>query len=353
MTKKAALFTPYADTLGGGERYVLTLAQILLNWGWYVGTTFESRKLLNQARSRFNLPLKKIDLINRDILTSSPYFSHRQYDLLFWVSDGSIPTMVAKKNWLHFQVPFHNLRGKSLFNIIKLKLIDKVICNSYFTKKIVDKEYGISSLVWYPPVSIEDFSPRKKANLIMAVGRFETTMNVKRQDILVSAFKDLVDGGLIGWKLVFFGGSLAKEKDNLFLQKLKKQAKGYPIDFQVNAPFKVLKENYSRAKIFWHAAGFGVDEEKEPEKVEHFGMTTIEAMASGCWPLVYSAGGQKEIFEKFEQKNLCLWKNKKQLLERTRKIIAETPATDSLLALAKRFSVDNFIEKVTKELEGN
>ncbi len=350
MTKKAVLFTPYADTLGGGERYILTLAQVLLNRGWQVEITFKNKKLLNQARSRFNLPLKKIDLIGRDILTSPPYFSHRRYDLLFWVSDGSIPTMMAQKNWLHFQVPFHNLRSKSLFNIVKLKLIDKVICNSYFTKKIVDHEYGISSLVWYPPISIEDFSPQKKTNLIIAVGRFETTMNVKRQDILVSAFKDLVDQGLSGWKLVLFGGSLAKEKDNLFLQKLKEQAQGFPIEFQVNAPFTKLKEAYSRAKIFWHAAGFGVDEKKEPEKVEHFGMTTVEAMASGCWPLVYEAGGQKEIFRNFPQKNLCLWQNKNQLLEKTKKIIAQVPSIDPLIDLSSRFSVTSFANHVEKAL---
>ncbi|MGI6278769.1 MAG: glycosyltransferase [Patescibacteria group bacterium] len=351
MIKKAVLFTPYADTLGGGERYILTLAQVLLNKGWQVEVTFKNKNLLDQARSRFNLPLKKIDLIGRDILTSPPYFSHRQYDLLFWVSDGSVPTMMAKRNWLHFQVPFHNLGGKSLFNIIKLKLIDKVVCNSYFTKKIVDHEYGISSLVWYPPVSIEDFSPQKKTNLIMAVGRFETTMNVKRQDVLVSVFKDLVDQGLSGWKLVLFGGSLAKEKDNLFLQKLKKQAQGFPIEFQVNAPFTKLKEAYSRARIFWHAAGFGVDEKKEPEKVEHFGMTTVEAMASGCWPLVYKAGGQREIFRNFSQKELCLWRKKEELAEKTKQIITKNPSTNHLMALAENFSVNSFVKKVTKELE--
>jgi glycosyltransferase involved in cell wall biosynthesis len=29
--------------------------------------------------------------------------------------------------------------------------------------------------------------------------------------------------------------------------------------------------------------------------VEHFGMTTVEAMAAGCVPLVMNKGGQKEI----------------------------------------------------------
>lgn len=348
--KKAGLYTPYADTLGGGERYLLTLAQILLNDGWKVEASFETERLLGQARRRFNLPLKDLTPLKREFLEKKVFFNHRHYDLLFWVSDGSIPTMMARKNWLHFQVPFHNLDGKSLFNIMKLRLIDRIICNSHFTKKIIDKEYGVNSSVWYPPVAIDNFAPQKKENLIIAVGRFETTMNVKRQDILVSVFKRMVDEGLSGWKLILVGGSLAKEKDNLFLKKLKKQAQGYPIEFEVNASFGELKETYSKAKIFWHAAGFGIDEKKEPERVEHFGMTTVESMASGCWPLVYSAGGQKEIFKNFSQKNLCLWTKKRELSSKTKKIIAQNPPLGPLLALARQFSVNSFADNVKKAL---
>jgi len=348
--KKAALYTSYADTLGGGERYLLTLAQVLLDNGWLVDVTFEDEDLLSRAKDRFNLSLKGVSLVDRAFLEKRAYINHRRYDLLFWVSDGSIPTMMAKKNWLHFQVPFHNLGGESLFNIMKLKLVDRVICNSYFTKGFIDKEYVVNSEVWYPPVAVEDFSPGKKENLIIAVGRFETTMNVKRQDVLISVFKKLVDEGLKNWQLILVGGSLAPENENTFLKNLKSLAQGYPIEFVVNAPFSILKKTYSQARIFWHAAGFGVDEEKEPERVEHFGMTTIEAMASGCWPLVYEAGGQKEIFRNFSQKDFCLWQDKEQLLEKTRKIIVKTPAIDLLINLANNFSVTNFANNVKKNL---
>ena len=43
--------------------------------------------------------------------------------------------------------------------------------------------------------------------------------------------------------------------------------------------------------------GFGIDPEKNPENTEHFGMTTLEAMSSGCIPLVVPYGGQREIVE--------------------------------------------------------
>ncbi|MDD3679376.1 MAG: glycosyltransferase [Candidatus Shapirobacteria bacterium] len=353
MIKRAALYTPYAKTLGGGERYLLTLAQVLLDSGWQVETTFENKKLLDQARQRFNLSLEGLDLLSKNKFYKgkiSNFLRYRGYDLLFWVSDGSIPTMLAKKNWLHFQVPFHDLSGRSLFNIMKLRLVDKVICNSHFTKKIIDLEYGVDSFVWYPPVSTEDFYFGKKENVILAVGRFEATMSVKRQDVLVSVFKKLVDEGLKGWKLILIGGSLAQEKENRFLNKLKEESENYPVEFRVNAPFGELKKAYSRAKVFWHAAGYGVDEQKEPEKVEHFGMTTIEAMASGCWPLVYAAGGQKEIFENFYQKDLCLWVSKEELLQKTKTIIKSLPNQEKLIDLAQKFSVINFNKNVQKAL---
>ncbi|KUK83682.1 MAG: Putative Glycosyl transferase, partial [Microgenomates bacterium 39_6] len=261
MINRAALYTPYPDTLGGGERYLLSLAQILLDSGWRVESTLDEGNLI-KARSRFNLPLKDLNFIPQEYLIGKQkLFYHHRYDLLFWVSDGSIPTMMAKKNWLHFQVPFHGKGERGLFNIMKLKMIDKFICNSFFTKSFIDQEYGVTSEVWYPPVAIEEFSPAaQKTNSIVAVGRFENTMNVKRQDVLVTVFKKLVDDGLKKWQLVLIGGSQSLEKENTFLQTLKQSAFGYPIKFLVNAPFSDLKKTYSQAKIFWHAAGFGFDE---------------------------------------------------------------------------------------------
>lgn len=51
---------------------------------------------------------------------------------------------------------------------------------------------------------------------------------------------------------------------------------------------------YGEASIFWHACGLG---EKDPHLVEHFGMTTVEAMQNYCVPIVIDGGGQKEIVE--------------------------------------------------------
>ena len=44
-----------------------------------------------------------------------------------------------------------------------------------------------------------------------------------------------------------------------------------------NCPFEELIKLYEKAKIFWHGAGFGENENLNPEKMEHFGITTVSA----------------------------------------------------------------------------
>ena len=41
--------------------------------------------------------------------------------------------------------------------------------------------------------------------------------------------------------------------------------------------------------------GYGVDAQREPRRMEHFGMVATEAMAAGCVPIVFCGGGLPEI----------------------------------------------------------
>src|SRR6185312_2018536 len=45
----------------------------------------------------------------------------------------------------------------------------------------------------------------------------------------------------------------------------------------------------------WSATGYGENTDKRPWTNEHFGMTTGEAMAGGCVPIVIDRAGQREI----------------------------------------------------------
>lgn len=338
---RAAIYNPYLDTLGGGERYTMTVAHALVKKGWDVEVQWPSSKILEWLELRLGLDLSDVEIVP-DVSRGAGY------DLLFWLSDGSIPLMLAKKNILHFQTPFQNVRGRSLFNKLKLAKTNKVICNSQFTKSFIDKEYGVESEVVYPPVAVGEIKPLKKENVILFVGRFSKLQQSKGQDVLVQVFKKMCDDGLKGWKLVLGGGSEIGGGE--FVNELKKMAEGYPVNILENVPFSEIKKLYGTSKIFWSASGFEKDEKSEPEKVEHFGITTVEAMAAGCVPIVYKAGGHKEVIENREHG--FLWQTTSELQHLTLGIVKDERGREKIGDAAQKrsryFSQQNFEKEILR-----
>jgi len=241
-------------------------------------------------------------------------------------------------------VPFQRTNRLKIIDQLKLKSVSQIIVNSHFTKKIIDKTLGIDrSTVLYPPVSVSQFSPGEKQNTILNVGRFTSPSHSKRQDVLIKAFRQLIDSGLQDWQLKLVGG---KKGSDTILKSLKQQARGYPIEFIVNPDFEKLKKLYSQASLYWHAAGFQVDETLNPEAVEHFGITTVEAMAAGCVPIVIEKGGQPEIIT---QDTGFLWLTINHLKKKTLKLIANSSLREKLSQKAQqraqKFSQEKFSQK--------
>jgi glycosyltransferase involved in cell wall biosynthesis len=323
---RAAIYNPYMDTLGGGERYTMAFAMVLSQKTYNVDVQWKSKSIKKKLEDRFGLKLKNINIV-KDIKRGDGY------DVCFWVSDGSIPLLRARYNFIHFQFPFKNVNGETLINKMKLYRVNKIICNSYFTKKNIDREYGVDSIVIYPPVDIDKIKPKRKENIILSVGRFSQLTQAKRQDVLIAAFKKLCDLGYDDWRLILAGGV---EVGVDSLSELKEEARGYPIDIIESPDFKEIVKLYGKSKIFWSASGYGRDEKKEPKKVEHFGITVVEAMAAKVAPLIYSAGGHKEIVK--NGFNGYLWKKRKELVRKTRVLIEDSKLLRKLSKNAKESS---------------
>ena len=340
---RAAIYNPYLDTLGGGERYSISFAKTLADSGYSVDIQWEKETIKSKLESRFGMKLDGINFIP-DVKKGSGY------DVCFWVSDGSIPTLGARKNFLHFQFPFKGVKGRSLLNRMKLFRINKIIVNSKFTKGFIDEEYGVESIVIYPPVDTAKISSGKKENLILFVGRFSQLEQAKNQHLLVQAFKKFFDGGAQDWELVLAGG--VEVGINSYFNRLQKSVEGYPIKIIKSPDFGQLRALYGRAKLFWSAVGFGVNAAKEPKKAEHFGMTVVEAMAAGVIPIVYDAGGYREIVK--HEDNGFLWKTQGQLLKFSKKVINDKAAAKNLALGAKRgaerFSYDKFEKSILEIL---
>jgi len=308
---KAAVFNPYLDTMGGGERYTLGAISALEKAGYKVDLEWQDSGILKKLGERFGLKLQKtkiVDTIKRG----------DGYDVCFWVSDGSIPTLRSRNNILHFQVPFTKTSGMVLLNKMKLFRIKHVVVNSRFTKKFIDKTFGVNSKVIYPPVSVKNFKPRRKQNIICYIGRFSRLAQNKRHDILIDVFRKFYRGNR-DWKLVLAGG--VEVGNDGFTDELRLMSKKLPVEIVESPSHSEISELLGVSKMFWSAAGYGIDEEKNPEKVEHFGITVVEAMAAKCVPLVVSKGGHKEIVENGE--NGFLWHKKLQLLDLSEKLIRD------------------------------
>ena len=55
---KAAIYNPYLDTLGGGERYTVSFAKTLLNKGYGVDMEWKDEKITSKLGARFGMNIK-------------------------------------------------------------------------------------------------------------------------------------------------------------------------------------------------------------------------------------------------------------------------------------------------------
>lgn len=291
---------------------MLTLADYLSREN-KVKVFWDDDSMLETARSRFGLSLEGVTIVPNVFKygLAQKLYATSKYDLIVYLSDGSIPASAARRNILHFQVPI----GKTRSNPVSSRLYQAVVCNSAFTRQYLDPSLAKQASVIYPPVDLAEFKTSRKAKTVLTVGRFDSVYQAKKQEILIECWKKAAgQSWLEGWKFIIAGGLV--RTDMVFFRRLEKLAHGFEIKLMPNVGFPELKRLYSEATIYWHAAGYG---EKSPINMEHFGISTVEAIASGCVPVVYKGGGLPEIVE--SGLNGYLWTDPRELISVTAGII--------------------------------
>jgi glycosyltransferase involved in cell wall biosynthesis len=177
-----------------------------------------------------------------------------------------------------------------------LECYERVLANSQFTRTWIRRLWGVDSDVLFPPIRTRDLRPGTKARRILTVGRFIAPGHghSKKQLELVQAFGQMVrGGGLDGWELHLVGGCEPAHRP--YLAEVERAAAGLPVHIHANAPRALVEDLFATSSVFWVATGLGEDEEAAPWVFEHFGITTVEAMAAGCVPVVIDKAGQREI----------------------------------------------------------
>lgn len=352
-------YSPYVPKhFGGGERHFFTIASVLSRFFDVIiaisnktPLTEEEVKLIRKAYSeKFGLDLSWVEFRSTPIGTDEGFVKKllwtRQFDKFFAVSDGSIFFSLAKQNILHIQIPFTHPQS-GIFSRLKLKNWE-INTNSVFTKEVIERKWQVHvESVLYPCVDIHQITPGKKDKIILNIGRFFRQLHTKRQDVMVDAFIKLLKQypkQMNGWRLVLIG----QDEDKSYAQSIAKKAQAYPITILHDAKYSEVLSYLRKAKVYWHATGYQIDDFVHPEQAEHFGITTIEAMAAGCIPIVANKGGQKEIVE--HGVNGFLWNEVEGLIEKTLAVVDGSFDTNEMSIHAREraefFDQSNFIPDV-------
>lgn len=345
--KTVALYSPYLDTLGGGEKHVLAILEVLCREQNYKPVIFWHEDVTQQIENKLaiSFPVKPV-------YKTPPFVGKRsifaklnalkQIDIFLYVTDGSYFFSSAKRNYVFCMVPQKNLYSRNLFNTIKT-LNYSYISNSLFTHHWL-KKWGIQNTVLYPYISKEFIrmaqKPQTKEKIILNVGRFFPSLHSKRQDLVIQAFQKLVSQKQFsGYKLILAGSVLPT--DQAYVDKLREMAASLrAIEIVINPDYKTLLNYYQRAEYYWHFAGYGIDSDLTPELVEHLGITPVEAMAAGCLTFCYNAGGPRELIH--QEQNGLLFNSTNELLKQMEKLHNNIELKKQIVSQSQDFARTNF-----------
>lgn len=220
------------------------------------------QRIVSKRRS-FDLIINTADLANQpstrlhsiEYCYFPDYFSHLE-------SNGH------SRLWEMYYLP------AKVFNHDRVSRVDSLLAVSDFTRQFVREKWGRESTTLYPPCPIDLYRNLDvpKRNLVVTVGRMAPE---KRIGLFLEIAQRLPD---FEFAVI---GSVAPEQASYY-DKLTAAAPAN-VSFVV-APLRKVRELLGSAKVYLHCA-----------RNEHFGITIVEAMSTGCVPVVHDSGGPREI----------------------------------------------------------
>jgi glycosyltransferase involved in cell wall biosynthesis len=166
----------------------------------------------------------------------------------------------------------------------KKKTTEKLFfANSKFTADAVKKEFDVDSHVLYPPISNNVLnqnkmnSNSKRENMVLTISRIAPDKNLEILPYV--AQKSSKNASFI-----IAGHLQSKETFSSLKALIKKLKVAEKIKIIPNIDRSRLNNLLLTSKVYFHT------------KInEHFGISIIEAMYSGCIPIVHNSGGPKEF----------------------------------------------------------
>lgn len=355
-TRRIAVALYFRASFGGGERYLLTAASALRRLG-QVEFLSPHPTDLAAFSERFAIDLDGVRFVRRP--TARLWRDYRPWDPpydLFLALDNHLEPIqpsLGRRGILQLQSPpYPPDAHRPIRSWIRMRSYDVVVCYSEYTRGFALRHgtAGREIRVIYPPVDVDLYVPREKRRTILSVGRFFVGRHEKKHPLLIETFRRLLEAGLEGYELCLAGSLRDFEPAHVaYLESLREQARGLPVRFVVNGSLEEMRGAFGEASFYWHGAGYGVDEQRKPQHLEHFGISIVEAMAAGAIPLAHAKGGPLEIVRAGVDGHL--WSDPEELVERTLELV-RTPEgrlaamRASAREAARRFSRERFESEI-------
>jgi glycosyltransferase involved in cell wall biosynthesis len=200
--------------------------------------------------------------------------------------------------------------------------VDHFIANSRFVQQRIEKYYGRTSEIIYPPVDTEFFSPSPstgREDFYLAAGAL---VPYKRLDLIVEAFNGLKR------RLVIAGTGPQ-------LNALRKVA-GTNIEFRGWVTDEELRRLYRSARALVMAAR------------EDFGIAAVEARACGCPVIAFGAGGAAETVQDGISGIIFAEQHVEDIVRAVRRFETMTWPVEQVQRRVEMFSCENFKHRIRK-----
>lgn len=230
-------------------------------------------------------------------------------------------------------------RNKTYFlpyqSLLKLRRnSDKlVLANSNFTAKAIKTETGLYSYVLYPSVSSEilnhnqdDFN-KGRNNTVTTVSRIAVAKNLKIIPQIAKLTNKEISFNIVG--LLDSEATLIS-----LIRQIKDLKLSDRVKIHTNVKREQLRNLLLNTKVYLHTT-----------INEHFGISIVEAMSSGCIPVVHNSGGPMEFVSQNHR-----YSNIEEAAKKVEQAITEWSPSNarSISMAADQFSEENFAQKFTK-----
>jgi glycosyltransferase involved in cell wall biosynthesis len=374
---RIAVFNPYLfSSIGGAQKYAADIVNYLFSSFISIrvifivyhdknNLTWFSVEDLNRIYG-LQLPAKFIDIAEiDDTPRSTTFFKAKRMLASIIHSVGADLTINAYHNKHLFAgrhrihiVHFPSRPGVwHLYNHLYMTRYNAYITNSDYGLKYLKNWWpAISALKCrrlYPVAAETTILPSevavsmiaKKEKIVLAYSRFDPKKNM---DFIISQFIAL-ESQLPGWKLIVAGGLDGTAGAKAYYEKLNALAEGHSVELKCNLSSDKAKTIRQKSALFWHAMGYGIDDALHPADIEHFGITTVEAMNDGIVPIVIDKGGQQEIVN--HGINGYRWLNPAELEMYTLELAKDSKKRERLARNAMADSLQYSVNRFQAELD--